>query len=387
MKPTFFFLAFVLIFMILTGVYIYFRIRPLLAQSVTWQGVLSRVGFVLVFFSFALGFLLERGGFYGLSMPFTYLGSWVLAAVFYLLIIFLAVDVIRIVNALTFKADFLSFRYVWDDEKGKLYSLVSCIIAAVVLVCGYFNAKFPVTKYLKYETSKAVEKNFKYVLVSDVHLGMINCDSFLERLKDKINAENPDFVVIAGDFFDGDPYPVINSRAGEILKEIRTGCGIYAVNGNHEWIGNAELADEFLKKHGVTVLRDSSAQLPFGVTVIGREDRSAGRRDKNGGRKPLKDIVENVSRTDYTILLDHQPVHLEEASESGAIDIELSGHTHAGAQLWPLFLITRKIYENGFGEYRKGETDFYTTSGYGTWGPPVRTSARPEMVVIEVFKK
>ena len=385
MRQPVFFLVFTLLLLISVGTYLYFRVRPLLPGEQTWKGVLGKILYVLVYVSFLIGFFLQMKGFQALSFPFTYIGSWVLAAIFYLLIIFLMVDVIRLINVLTFKADFLTFKYIRGDYNGRLFSLGVCGLTALILVAGYFNAKFPVTKYLTYKTEKDISQNFKFVLVSDVHLGMINCDRFCEGLKDRINAENPDFVVIAGDFFDGDPYPVINSRVGEILKEIKTGCGIYAVNGNHEWIGNAQLADEFLEKHGITVLRDSVAKLPFNCYIVGREDRSAKGRQKLS-RKSLDTLMQSVDANAFSVVLDHQPPRFSDEKELG-FDLELSGHTHAGAQLWPLFLITRNIYENGYGELKKGNSTFYTTSGYGTWGPPIRTSARPEIVVIEVEKK
>ena len=370
-----------------SSVYIYFRLRPLLPAPGTWLSVVAKCVYVIVFFSYLVGMMLQRGGHYALSTPFLHVGAWMLAAILYFVLTFVLIDILRGINALTLKAEILTFRYRYGDSGGHLWSLVGCIITALVLICGYFNAKFPTTTHLTYKTDKEISRDFKYVLISDVHLGMINCDHFMEVLKDRINAENPDFVVIAGDFFDGDPEPVVNSNVGNILREIKTGYGIFAVNGNHEWIGNANVADEFLKKHGVTVLRDSTARLPFGVTIVGREDFSAGLPGgKRGGRKPLAEVVANIDRNDYSILLDHQPKNLDETANSGAIDIELSGHTHAGAQLWPLFVLSRSMYENDYGQLRKLDTDFYTTSGYGTWGPPIRTSARPEMVIVEVSK-
>ena len=379
-----FFYLLILFVLTLTGGYIYFRIRPLLAPANCWQGITGRIAFVLVMLSFIIGFLLQGKGYYFLSAPFTYIGSWVLAAILYFVMVFVLIDVARLLN-LVINADFLTFRYAYGDEKGRLFSLTGCIIVAVFLICGYFNAKFPVTRYFKFETEKNISQDFKFVLISDVHLGMINGDKFFARLKDKINAENPDFVVIAGDFFDGDPYPVINSKAGEILKEIKTGCGIYAVNGNHEWIGNADFADEFIEKHGVTVLRDSVAKLPFNCYIVGREDLSVRRQKLN--RKSLDTLMQTVDSEAFSIVLDHQPPRHYTEEETVGHDMELSGHTHAGGQLWPLFLVTRQLYENDYGWCHKGKTDFYTTSGYGTWGPPIRTSARPEMVVIEVVKK
>ena len=370
-----------------SSVYIYFRLRPLLPAPGTWLSVVAKCVYVIVFFSYLVGMMLQRGGHYALSTPFLHVGAWMLAAILYFVLTFVLIDILRGINALTLKAEILTFRYRYGDSGGHLWSLVGCIITALVLICGYFNAKFPTTTHLTYKTDKEISRDFKYVLISDVHLGMINCDHFMEVLKDRINAENPDFVVIAGDFFDGDPEPVVNSNVGNILREIKTGYGIFAVNGNHEWIGNANVADDFMKKHGVTVLRDSTARLPFGVTIVGREDFSAGSPGgKRNGRKPLAEVVANIDRNDYTILLDHQPKNLDEAANSGVIDIELSGHTHAGAQLWPLFILSSSMYENDYGKLRKLNTDFYTTSGYGTWGPPIRTSARPEMVVVEVSK-
>ena len=387
MKSMFSVLIMFMTLIIGSSVYIYFRLRPLLPAPGTWLSVVAKCVYVIVFFSYLVGMMLQRDGHYALSTPFLHVGAWMLAAILYFVLTFVLIDILRGINAFTLKAEILTFRYRYGDSGGHFWSLVGCIITALVLICGYFNAKFPTTTHLTYKTDKEISRDFKYVLISDVHLGMINCDHFMEVLKDRINAENPDFVVIAGDFFDGDPYPVINSNVGNILREIKTGYGIFAVNGNHEWIGNANVADEFLKKHGVTVLRDSTARLPFGVTIVGREDFSAGRPGgKRSGRKPLAEVVANIDRNDYTILLDHQPKNLDEAANSGAIDIELSGHTHAGAQLWPLFVLSRSMYENDYGQLRKLNTDFYTTSGYGTWGPPIRTSARPEMVVIEVSK-
>jgi len=388
MKSMFFIIPMFLALIIGASVYIYFRLRPLLPEPGTWMSIVAKCVYAIVFFSYIVGFMLQRGGHYALSTPFLHVGAWMLAATLYFVLIFVFIDILRGINAFTFKAEILTFRYRYGDSGGHLWSLIGCIATALVLICGYFNAKFPTTTHLTYKTNKEISRDFKYVLISDVHLGMINCDKFMSVLKDRINAENPDFVVIAGDLFDGDPEPVINSNVGAILREIKTGYGIFAVNGNHEWIGDANVADEFLVKHGVTVLRDSSARLPFGVTIVGREDFSAGRPGgKRIGRKPLAEVVSNIDRNDYTILLDHQPKKLDEAAESGVIDIELSGHTHAGAQLWPLFLLSSRMYENDYGQYRKLNTDFYTTSGYGTWGPPIRTSARPELVVIETKKE
>jgi predicted MPP superfamily phosphohydrolase len=118
-----------------------------------------------------------------------------------------------------------------------------------------------------------------------------------------------------------------------------------------------------------------------GITLIGREDRSinqfAGKR-----RKPLADIVNGVADRSVIILMDHQPFGLDEAVAQGA-DLQLSGHTHHG-QLWPFNLITNAIYEVSWGYKKKGETQFYVSSGAGTWGPPVRLGNTPEIIHLQI---
>lgn len=366
--------------------YLYFRLRPLMPEPGTWASVVVKVIFGLLMLSFVVGFVLQSRGFYALSTPFTVVGSWMLAAILYLLLVFLAIDILRIVNSFTFRFGFLQFRYQYGANGAWLASLVACCITALVLVGGYFVAKFPVTNRLVYETDKQISRDFKYILISDVHLGMIHGDSYMQVLCDRINAEpDVDFVVIAGDFFDGDPVPVLRSHAGEILRKVNTGYGVFAVPGNHEWIGNVDVATDFMRKNGVMVLRDSLANLPFGVSIIGRDDLTLNRRP-GCHRKPLASLESLAPKGNYTIVLDHQPVAIDEAAEAG-VDIMLSGHTHGGAQMWPFFVFTRRLFENDMGQYRKGATDFYTSNGYGTWGPPIRTSSRPEMVVVEVRKR
>ena len=361
--------------------YIYTRMRCCMPLANTGWGIAVRILYIVLCASFFAGFALQRNHLV-LSQPFVTTGNWMLAAALYLFLIFLVIDIARGINAFTFKAEWLTFRYRPGDTKAEFFATVVGIVCALILIIGYFNAHNPTRREITLKTEKNIERGFKFILISDVHLGMVNSDKFFNKLANRIIAEDADFVVIAGDFFDGDPQPVLYSHADSILRTIKTRYGIYAVNGNHEWIGNANIADEFLVNNGVTVLRDSSARLPLGVTIVGREDRSARIDFKLGGRKQLAKIVENLNRNDYSIVIDHQPYHLEEAEQNN-IDLQLSGHTHHG-QLWPLNFLTSHIYECSFGQHRRGNTQYYVSAGYGTWGPPIRTTARPEMVVINV---
>ena len=121
------------------------------------------------------------------------------------------------------------------------------------------------------------------------------------------------------------------------------------------------------------MLKDNSVQLN-GLTIIGRDDRS------NWNRKPLSTLV--GPQEGFTLLLDHQPSHLEEAEEAG-IDFQFSGHTHHG-QVWPLSWFTDLIFEKAHGSHSRGNTQYYVTSGLGAWGPKIRIGTRSEYLVLHV---
>jgi hypothetical protein len=140
-----------------------------------------------------------------------------------------------------------------------------------------------------------------------------------------------------------------------------------------------EPAVKYLEEHGIRVLRDSSILLDGGIVLAGREDRDISRfSGKN--RKSVKELLQGRDMNMPVILLDHQPFNLEKAVEAG-VDLQLSGHTHHG-QMWPLNYLTKAIYQLSSGYLKIGETHFYVSNGVGTWGPPLRSGNRPEILSI-----
>ena len=132
-------------------------------------------------------------------------------------------------------------------------------------------------------------------------------------------------------------------------------------------------AERFFREAGITLLKDSVAHFK-GVDVIGRYDRTELRRAR------LKDLA--AGQQGYTIVLDHQPYHLEEAEQAG-VDFQFSGHTHRG-QVWPLSWITDYIYECSWGHHQRGNTRYYVSSGLGIWGPKIRVGTRSEYLVMHL---
>ena len=210
-------------------------------------------------------------------------------------------------------------------------------------------------------------------MMSDLHAGFHNRRSEVGRWINMINAEQADLVLIAGDMIDGNVRPLIAQGTAEEFR--RLSAPTFACLGNHEYISGINKALDLLEKTGIRILRDDTISIG-NVTIAGRDDRS------NRRRKSVGQLLNNVNRDHYIILLDHQPFSLEEAEENG-IDLELCGHTHRG-QVWPLNWVTKKMYECDYGQWRHGKTDYYVSSGIGIWGGKFRIGTDSEYADITI---
>jgi hypothetical protein len=199
-----------------------------------------------------------------------------------------------------------------------------------------------------------------------------------------MNEQKPDIILLAGDIFDEDLGPVIKNDMGKLLSQLYAPLGVYAVTGNHEYIGGVAPAVKYLEDHNITVIRDSTVNIEGIINIVGREDRQS---NVMAGveRKPLDKLVANIDKSLFTVLLDHQPYNLEQAVENG-MDLQLSGHTHHG-QMFPLNFVTKAIFEVSRGHKQIENTHVFVSTGFGSWGPPIRIGNRPEIVVIDVKGK
>ena len=255
---------------------------------------------------------------------------------------------------------------------GNGYTMAGLLgVIAVLLALGGIHYKHKYREELTIHSPKPLPKPLTVVLASDLHLGYSNRKAELARWIDLILAEQPDLVLFGGDIVDISLRPLLE---GDYASEFaRIQAPIYTVLGNHEYIGNEADAERFFVDAGITLLRDSTACIE-GIAVIGRDDRS------NPSRKPLSAL--SVPPECFTILLDHQPYHLEEAQAAG-IDFQFSGHTHRG-QVWPLSWVTDALYEKSWGHHRRGSTQYYVSSGLGIWGPKIRIGTRSEYLVLHI---
>jgi predicted MPP superfamily phosphohydrolase len=289
------------------------------------------------------------------------------------------IDLLRLINHfLPFLPEFVLANYA----KFKLYLLigVSSIVLITVLT-GYLNARNPKITQLNLKIDKVVQgkKSLHMVFASDIHLGTVIRKERLQNIVKQINQLKPDIIVFGGDVVDEDIAPVIRQNLGEELLQLKAPLGVYTVTGNHEYIGGVEPAVRYLSEHGLQFLRDTAILIDGSFYLAGREDRDKAR-FTGKPRKEIHDILSGVDQNLPIIMIDHQPFHLDKVVAEG-VDFQLSGHTHHG-QLWPFGYVTSKIYELSHGYKKKENTHFYVSNGLGTWGPPVRTGNRPEIVDI-----
>jgi predicted MPP superfamily phosphohydrolase len=215
----------------------------------------------------------------------------------------------------------------------------------------------------------------KAALISDLHLGHVRNGSFLRRMVARILKEGPDAIFIAGDLYDGTAIDA--PRAAEPLNKLAAPQGVYFVAGNHEQFGDDTKYLDAVAAAGVRVLNNEKVEAD-GLQIIGVPYRNA---VGNGQfASALRDI--GVDRGRASILLTHAPDH-PEIAEAAGVSLQLSGHTHLG-QFVPWSWMARRIYRQFvYGLSRIGKMQVFTSSGAGTWGPPLRLGSNPEIVMIE----
>lgn len=223
-------------------------------------------------------------------------------------------------------------------------------------------------------TSKPLTRDYKIVMVSDLHLGYHNSRRELARWITMINAEAPDLVLIGGDIIDISVRPLLEENMAEEFHRLQ--APIYACLGNHEYYSRLESARRFYEDAGIRLLVDSVAFIEPSLAIIGRDDHG------NRSRARLKDLLTGVPDTAYTIALVHEPYNLEEAERAG-VDFQFSGHTHRG-QVWPVSWITDRLFECSWGSHQRGATRYYVSSGLGIWGGRFRIGTQSEFVVAEL---
>lgn len=313
--------------------------------------------------------------------PFTIIGVFWMAALFYLILLLPIVDLLRY---LFHKTPYSSTGF--GNSLSLLYSngLTVFIIIAVLLVYGIYNASHPIVNTYDITLSKKNSQlsQLKAVMVSDIHLDSGVSRKKLLEMVEKINSLNPDIVFLCGDIIDENTSQTSREFLPSALRDLKADYGVYAVSGNHDYysVGNEKMKDYF-KKANVTLLTDEAVSISNKFYILGRND-IATERSSNAKRLTIENILSQPHDPLPVILLDHQPISVDEA-KAAEVDLQLSGHTHQG-QFFPNNFITKKTFVSDFGHYTDGNYNMIVSSGYGTWGPPIRIGTKSEIVEINI---
>lgn len=368
---------FLLIFFFLYGAlhgYIFFKIRAALPLGL-WAHIAIALFMALMIAAPVLVRVCERAGLDLLARLLSYVGYGWMGFAFLFLVSSLCLDLWRLFLYLP--------RWIWGGRLAFLYPrpiasfLIPAILAFCLWVYGYWEARALRTEEVVIKSPKVPKGMgvFTIAQISDVHLGLIVREDRLKRIIDLVEEAKPDLVVSTGDLVDG----VIGDLQGlcEMWKRVRPRFGKFAVTGNHEFYAGLADALRFTEEAGFVVLRGESREVARFLVVAGVDD-PAGVEIKRGNAQVARPIVD-APKDRFFLLLKHRPV-----IGSEGFDLQLSGHTHKG-QIFPFNFLSKLSFPYDAGLFTLSDGSIlYVSRGSGTWGPPIRLLAPPEVTVIRL---
>jgi predicted MPP superfamily phosphohydrolase len=375
-------LFFTIFFTVYTALNYYIFIRGWQAlYSLPWLKPFYVIAFIVAAYGYIFAKLLYK------FLPSIIYDIWLgigaiwFAFFVYFILFLLGLDIIRLLESFFY---FLP-KYIYNnfEQTKKITAIAVIALVGLIVFLGNLNKRDITIKTLNLTLPKGNGNlnELNVVMASDLHLSPIDGERLLSKIIDKINLAKPDIILFAGDIVD-DKAEILKDRGiGESFKRLNAKYGIYSITGNHEYINDVEPSVKFMEQYGMKVIRDSYELIDSSFYLVGRED-VAMRQFTGKERKSLEQIISSINSDYPKILLDHTPIRLEQAEKNG-IDLQLSGHTHHG-QIWPGNIITNMIYVISWGYLEKGNTKYYVSSGAGTWGPPVRTGSKSEIVNIKI---
>ena len=256
---------------------------------------------------------------------------------------------------------------------------VQAVLVLAIYGYGLFEANNIRTEHLVIESPKISEKQGKVRIaqISDVHLGLLVKENYLQKILAVVADAKPDLLISTGDLVDGQ----LNNHKEEekMLGAIRPRLGKIAITGNHEFYAGLENSLDFMKKAGFAVLRHQGT-VRHNITIVGVDDQTS-EAFGIGYAESERDILFAQPNNNFTVLLKHRPD--VDPQSLGLFDLQLSGHTHKG-QIFPFNLLTWLFHPQRAGHTKLMDGHLYVSRGTGTWGPPIRFLAPPEVTVIDL---
>ncbi len=333
-----------------------------------------------VLLCFCLFLLVALLGFSVKSLEFGPVAGYCVALIIYLLLFTLGADSVLLLLRLFGKrpGPFTLYRGV--------AGICVAALAVLTVIGGGINARTNrITEYDVSAEGKADFGSLKIAMISDLHLGSVGSESRPEGIVAEINAQSPDIVCIAGDFFDSSFDSIKDpDSAREALLKLNPKHGIYMCLGNHDAGATFEKMLSFAESCGIRVLKEEYAVIENRAIIIGRLDRSPIGGSGSLKRGELSAIMPENEGNLPIIVLDHNPGRIGEY-ENTEVDLVLCGHTHRG-QMFPGSAVTNLMYEIDYGHLESTEStpDVIVSSGIGYWGMAVKVGSKSEIVVVTV---
>lgn len=355
-----------------------------------------KVPFAVVYLFMALSpviaFLLPKSA---VAIVIRRISTYWIGIMLYSLLYVVLFDLLRLIAKHTKLKNTLLF------SRGSVISIGSVVVACAVATClyGIFNARnIKVNEYsVTVNKSCGSDKHLKAVLVADLHMGYAIGVDHITNMVEKINQQNADIVIIAGDIFDNS-YDGMDDPEGikAQLKSIKSKYGVYAVYGNHDidekilmgftfdWRGkqlHSEKMTNFMKDCNIKLINDESVLINDEFYLVGRRDTDKpGTED--GTRAEISELTKDLDKTKPIFVLSHEPDELQKTADAGA-DIDFSGHTHDG-QLFPGNLTIGLFWENPCGMIKKDNMYSIVTSGVGVYGTFMRVGTDAEICSVDI---
>jgi predicted MPP superfamily phosphohydrolase len=321
--------------------------------------------------------LLEREGLGTVAVPLAFAGYLWMGFLFLFFIIMLLIDLGRV---LVWCGGFVLHRELLVVVSHRQAFLGAFLVSLGIACYGYREAGAIRLEKVVVPTSKLPPsvKSFRIVQISDVHLGLIVQEQRLKKIIQEIETVHPDLLVSTGDLVDGQTDGMTALSAA--LAKVHTPFGKIAVTGNHEYYAGIKNSLIFLKQAGFTVLQGEMLDVGGVITVVGVNDPAGTR--FGFGKATEEVVLTKVPQGRFVLMLKHRPVVAKQSV--GLLDLQLSGHIHKG-QIFPFGLVTYLFYPVKTGLSRIMNAPYlYVSRGTGTWGPPIRFLAPPEVTVIEL---
>ena len=361
-----------------TGMHVYAFLRLRRAVPLGWVAAALIAAFMIVMILTPIIVrVVESADFEGTARVFAYVGYTWMGLLFLFFAASFSIDVWRF---LVYVAESL-LRTSLDAVRFSARQAFFLPLFAAMLAAGYgiFEAMNIRTEMLVLKSPK-ITKPIRIAQISDVHLGLLIRESRLARILEKVKAASPDMFVSTGDLIDGQTDNL--NGVGDLLREIRAPLGKFAVTGNHEFYAGLGRSLEFMKRAGFHVLRGEATTVAGLITIAGVDDPVVRGYGGSAG-VPEKELLLGLPRDKFTLLLKHRQ-DVEKGSP-GLFDLQLSGHAHKG-QIFPFSLIHHFVFPYIAGPYELSSGSFlYVSRGSGTWGPPIRFLAPPEVTIIDLL--